>query len=199
MRAQVESILTRLHMDFSNMTRDASCNFVLLLSQMGCPSCSTGVSNQLLITFRTFYVSSVHAYRKSALRVFNDHFACVIFGFFYFKLVLIILFASSSFILQAGLEACSERLKNLENELGRARSESSSLSNRVESALEIKNQVEDKLSDRENVIQSLTETIDQLVSLVSLKSGQFTIIFIPLHNLSCLIDSLYHSKAIAIN
>ncbi|XP_046437712.1 paramyosin-like isoform X1 [Daphnia pulex] len=106
MRAQVESILTRLHMDFSNMTRDASCNFVLLLSQMGCPSCSTG----------------------------------------------------------AGLEACSERLKNLEVELEKARSESSSLSNRVESAMEMNSHVQDKLGDRENVIQSLTETIDQLQS-----------------------------------
>jgi hypothetical protein len=67
MRAQVESILTRLHMDFSNMTRDASCNFVLLLSQMGCPSCSTGVSYSHLITFRTQPTKPLftfHAYRR---------------------------------------------------------------------------------------------------------------------------------------
>jgi hypothetical protein len=66
MRAQVESILTRLHMDFSNMTRDASCNFVLLLSQMGCPSCSTGVSYPHLITFRTQpnRRSPFHAYQS---------------------------------------------------------------------------------------------------------------------------------------
>jgi hypothetical protein len=67
---------------------------------------------------------------------------------------------------QAGLEACSDRLKSLEMELEKARSESSSLSNRVESAMEMNSHVQDKLGDRENVIQSLTETIDQLVSRV---------------------------------
>ena len=43
MRSEVESALANLHMDFTSIAREASCNFVLLLSQMGCPSCTTGV------------------------------------------------------------------------------------------------------------------------------------------------------------
>ena len=43
MRSNVESVLTGLSMDLSTVARDASCQFVLLLSQMGCQSCSTGV------------------------------------------------------------------------------------------------------------------------------------------------------------
>ena len=43
MRSHVESLLAHLHMDFTSVAREASCNFVLLLSQMGCPSCTTGV------------------------------------------------------------------------------------------------------------------------------------------------------------
>ena len=43
MRSDVENQMTRLHMEFSTMAREASCNFALLLSQMGCPLCSTGV------------------------------------------------------------------------------------------------------------------------------------------------------------
>jgi len=48
MRSEVENKLTRLHMDCSTMAREASCSFALLLSQMGCPSCSTGVIHFLL-------------------------------------------------------------------------------------------------------------------------------------------------------
>ena len=58
MQSDVDSILTRLRMEFSNMTREASCNFVLLLSQMGCPSCSTGVRVYNYQLFGKFYVCS---------------------------------------------------------------------------------------------------------------------------------------------
>ena len=43
MRSEVENQLSRLQLDCSAMTREASCSFALLLSQMGCPSCSSGV------------------------------------------------------------------------------------------------------------------------------------------------------------
>lgn len=42
MRSEVENQLSRLQLDCSAMTREASCSFALLLSQMGCPSCSSG-------------------------------------------------------------------------------------------------------------------------------------------------------------
>lgn len=48
MRSQVESVLTGLSMDLSTVAREASCQFVLLLSQMGCQSCSTGVMREKL-------------------------------------------------------------------------------------------------------------------------------------------------------
>ena len=54
-------------------------------------------------------------------------------------------------------------MKSLEVDLERARSENTSLSSRMEALSKLKNQVESKLSDREVVISSLTETIDQLV------------------------------------
>lgn len=47
MRSEVESVLTGLSMELSTVAREASCQFVLLLSQMGCSSCSTGVSGLL--------------------------------------------------------------------------------------------------------------------------------------------------------
>lgn len=104
--------------------------------------------------------------KASVMRVFNGLFACVLFFLVSSTLNCFFLNTILPVILQAGLEACSERLKNLEVELEKARSESSSLSNRVESAMEMNSHVQDKLGDRENVIQSLTETIDQLVSRV---------------------------------
>lgn len=48
MRSEVDNLLTKLQMDCSAMTREASCSFTLLLSQMSCPSCSTGVIYFLL-------------------------------------------------------------------------------------------------------------------------------------------------------
>lgn len=65
---------------------------------------------------------------------------------------------------QTGLEACAERVKALEAELDKVHVETNVLANKMDSALQTKSQVQEKLNDRENVIQSLTETIDQLVS-----------------------------------
>lgn len=84
-------------------------------------------------------------------------------------------------------------MKILESELERAHIETSSLSSRIESALQMKDQVQEKLSDREDVIQSLTETIDQLVSLMR-EERPIHLYLHPFSNLSCLIDSLTTAK-----
>lgn len=74
MRSQVESILTRLHMDFSNMTREASCNFVLLLSQMGCPSCSSGVRKKVFQSIAYMVFVNQISYRVSLSGLSDDFF-----------------------------------------------------------------------------------------------------------------------------
>ena len=54
-------------------------------------------------------------------------------------------------------------MKRVEGDLERIDIEKRSLATKVESLNQLKVQLQEKVDDRENVIQSLTETIEQLV------------------------------------